>query len=475
MIEAAYEGWRTDVLAAKTSLMAAATNQDVTALNIRARADRVAAGQVEADGVALRDSSQAGVGDWIVTRRNDRRMTVCSGRDFVKIGDTWTVTGRRDDGSLIAKHQGHSGRAILPADYVRAHVELAYATTTNRAQGSTVDTAHPLITEEMTRENLYVVATRAREYTMLYVATHQIPSLDPDDRLDAVRIDPVAYAAREVLENVVTREVAELSATETIRQAQNDATNLSVLIPNYQHAHQILAAQVDTTSPQIDEPFGIDLPAWLPPVPDPASLTPREHAYLQASAELICTRIEALARHAIAERPAWTCKLGDEPAHPEERTAWAARIGILAAYREQQQITDNDPHHPTGPYIESNQADYSTYLYAFRAAAELRQASRGRAWSDIDSSVPARQPSPVGPEPCPSHGDGQAQAREARWASLSPGERRRITEVAANRKTHQARSYQEPGHGHDESVYKPTMVRPPQSQHNCGATIGWKR
>jgi hypothetical protein len=50
MIEAAYEGWRADVLAGKTSLMAAATNQDVTALNTRARADRIAAGQVEADG-----------------------------------------------------------------------------------------------------------------------------------------------------------------------------------------------------------------------------------------------------------------------------------------------------------------------------------------------------------------------------------------------------------------------------------------
>jgi len=39
MIEAAYEGWHADVLAGKTSLMAAATHQDVAALNTRARAD----------------------------------------------------------------------------------------------------------------------------------------------------------------------------------------------------------------------------------------------------------------------------------------------------------------------------------------------------------------------------------------------------------------------------------------------------
>jgi hypothetical protein len=71
----------------------------------------------------------------------------------------------------------------LPAGYVAEHVELLYATTTHRAQGGTVDTAHPLITAGMTRENLYVLASRARERTTFYVATHDLP-FDEDDRVD---------------------------------------------------------------------------------------------------------------------------------------------------------------------------------------------------------------------------------------------------------------------------------------------------
>jgi hypothetical protein len=45
-------------------------------------------------------------------------------------------------------------RVTLPADYVTAYVELLYATTAHRAQGGTVDTARPLVTDRMTRELL---------------------------------------------------------------------------------------------------------------------------------------------------------------------------------------------------------------------------------------------------------------------------------------------------------------------------------
>ena len=65
-------------------------------------------------------------------------------------------------------------------------VQLLYATTAHRAEGTTVDTAHPLITAGMTREALYVLATRARESTVFYVATHYLP-FDEDDRVRSNR------------------------------------------------------------------------------------------------------------------------------------------------------------------------------------------------------------------------------------------------------------------------------------------------
>ncbi|MFJ4191899.1 conjugal transfer protein, partial [Kitasatospora sp. NPDC089509] len=130
--------------------------RQVTALSARARDDRVAAGQVEEDGVLLRDGNRAGRGDWIVTRKNDRKLTTNRGRDFLKNGDAWEILKRHEDGSLNVRHMEHRGRLTLPAEYVAANVQLLYASTITRSQGGTVDTAHPLVTDDTTREELYV-------------------------------------------------------------------------------------------------------------------------------------------------------------------------------------------------------------------------------------------------------------------------------------------------------------------------------
>ncbi len=233
--QAAYNGWKHDMLAGKITLMAAAGGTDVTTLSARARADRVTAGQVEPDGIQLRDGNLAGRGDWIVTRRNDRRLSLFAGKDWTKNGDAWHVEHRHPDGSLTVRGMGHRGRVTLPAAYVSEHVQLLYATTAHRAQGSTVDTAHPLITVGMPREALYVLATRAREHTTLYIATHDDP-FDDDAKVNTVRRDPRQYAAREILLNIITSESTPLSATETITTAQQQAGTLATLAPKYLHA-----------------------------------------------------------------------------------------------------------------------------------------------------------------------------------------------------------------------------------------------
>ena len=265
MTEQAYAGWKADMLAGRKALMVAATNADVAALCTRARADRVAAGQVEADGVALHDGNTAGFGDWIVTRDNNRRLR--SGvRDFVKNGDAWKVLERREDGALIVEHFEHHGRVLLPPEYVGANVELLYATTAHRAQGSTVERCHALVTEEMARENFYVITTRAEDGTILYVATHELASLDMDEHVDAVPFDADAYAAREILEHVLARETAEVSATEQIRTAYAEAGSLFTLVPRYSHALDVATEThyrqvVEQVLPELAEEITTD-PAW---------------------------------------------------------------------------------------------------------------------------------------------------------------------------------------------------------------------
>jgi conjugative relaxase-like TrwC/TraI family protein len=355
MTEAAYDGWKADMLAGKVTLMAAAANAAVIELSARARADRVAAGQVDPDGVDLHDGNVAGRGDWIVTRHNDRRMSVHGGRDWVKNGDAWYVERRHADGSLTVRGMGHGGRVRLPFEYVARHVELLYATTTHRAQGATVDTAHPLITAGMTRENLYVLASRASERTTFYVATHDLP-FDEDDRVDRVRTDPRAYAAREILLDIIATEGAPPSATETIATALDEAGSLATLVPRYLHvAHQdaerrYAVAAVEALGEQGGTALVAD-PAWGAVVRrlydaesdgwDPARLlatvaAQRELGSADSLAEVLSWRIDGY----LSDTPA--PPVGNGPAYESgaaarERLADAARTVLGAQLGERAQ------------------------------------------------------------------------------------------------------------------------------------------
>ena len=81
MIDAAYTAWRADRDAGRASVLIAETREDVTALNARARADLILTGKIKPGReVALAEGTSAGVGDTIITRRNDRRLRTGTGR-----------------------------------------------------------------------------------------------------------------------------------------------------------------------------------------------------------------------------------------------------------------------------------------------------------------------------------------------------------------------------------------------------------
>jgi conjugative relaxase-like TrwC/TraI family protein len=241
MLQSAYTGWKNDVAAGKTSLMMAFANTEVTTLSNWARADRIAAGQVREAGIALGNGQTAGRGDWIVTRQNEYELKYCGGKDFVRNGSTWTVLKANRDGSLKVKSRDAKGTLTLPADYVAEHVELAYATTIHRCQGMTVDTAHPILTDQMSRDALYVAATRAAQTTTLYAVTHvEIPA-DTDRQFDRPKWDPDATAAREVAEQIVAREADNLSATETDQRLTARSGDLHELIARYRTAAEMAA------------------------------------------------------------------------------------------------------------------------------------------------------------------------------------------------------------------------------------------
>ncbi|MGQ0847081.1 MAG: MobF family relaxase [Sporichthyaceae bacterium] len=216
ILERAYDAWAADLAAGRSSLLLAADRDTVAELNSRAQRERRAVGTAEADGVPIADGATAGRGDVIVTRRNDRRMQLPDG-GHVRNGALWHVLATHPDGSVDARALPRPGEPVessneravpvvrLPADYVRDHVELGYATTVHRAQGLTVDTSHTIVDVGMARQTFYVAMTRGR------LANH---AYSPNDQRDEAN-DP---ANRSVLETVLTRDGAELSATAVLRQ-----------------------------------------------------------------------------------------------------------------------------------------------------------------------------------------------------------------------------------------------------------------
>jgi conjugative relaxase-like TrwC/TraI family protein len=396
MLTAAYRAWKADEADGKRSLMIAADLATVSDLNARARADRVAAGEVSEAGLAIAGGATAGVGDRVVTRKNDRLLT--TGRAWVKNGDQWTVTATNDDGSMTLRRAGGAGELVLPADYVAAHVELGYASTAHRAQGRTVDTAHAMVSPTTAREVLYVAATRGRESNRLYVDTGYDP--DPQTSHDGTT-EP--QTVREVLVSVLANEGADVAAHDAIRRSHEEMEGLVRLSAEYltiakeaqADRWEALLERSGLTDIELEsvrtsdahgpllvafreaEARGLDIETTFPKLAqvrtmagaaDPAAvlhgrvdrwteaagskrraadnliagLIPRARGVtnpdmLQALEErdqAMEQRARTLAETAIAKRIPWVRQLGAPPADPLRREAWMADVATVAAYRE---------------------------------------------------------------------------------------------------------------------------------------------
>jgi conjugative relaxase-like TrwC/TraI family protein len=444
MLDALYLAWKRDLDAGKASVMIAVDAETVAALNRRARADRVAAGEVAATGVSLSDGGSAGVGDEVVTRENNRLLT--TGRRFVKNGDRFVVVATHDDGSVVARRADGAGEVVLPADYVAQRVELAYATTAHRAEGRTLDTAHAFVSGSATRELLYVSATRGRESNRLYVDLAD----DPDPATS--HGEGLLSRPGDVLARILAREGAERSAHEALRRARAEAGDLATLVAEYQTIARVADEQrwdaalegcgldAGTASTIRADPAygpllatlrevaarGLDAEAALAKLvaerslddaTSPAALL--RHRLERAAAALpgsvaerrgyvaglvprasgiedpdlaralterehaMQARALALASAALERADPWVRSAGTVPAHPGRRTAWLDALGVVAAYRERWGITRERS--PLG--AEGVASSLEALGHRRRAEAALLEASRlGARSTDVEQA-----------------------------------------------------------------------------------------
>jgi hypothetical protein len=404
MLDALYGAWKGDTEAGARSLMIAGDLVTVSELNARARADRVAAGHVNKDGVPVAGGATAGVGDQVVTRHNDRRLS--TGRQWVRNGDTWTVTGIDLGGSMTVRRLEGTSQVVLPAAYAREHVELGYAMTAHRAQGRTVDTAHAMVSPTTTREVLYVMATRGREVNRLYVDTRY----DPDPETSHGQAGE-PQTAKDVLIGALRNEGADVAAHDMMRRQQDEAEGMERLADEYltlataaqaERWDTLLAGagftEAELQSVRSSEALGqltaslrraearrLDVDAALPNlvsgrafdsaggiaetvaarvdrwaeaagsrrrstddyvvglIPRARGITDPDMARaLTERDRAMQARARAVANDALESGQPWAKALGAIPDNPERRARWVREILTVAAYRDRWHITGNE-------------------------------------------------------------------------------------------------------------------------------------
>jgi hypothetical protein len=320
----AFAAWRDARARGRSVLVMAGDNATAEAFAQRARAHRVAQGEVGERGVRLA-KGVAGVGDEIVTLKNERRLIQAPG-EFVRNGEQWRVLGHHADGSLAIEKLSAPGQVTLPAAYVREHVGLAYALTVHKAQGQTVDVGIALVDERMTSQQLYVAMSRGRDENRAFVIQSQG---ELSEHAFANFTNPTPH---EVLAEVMRRDGAERSAHDVLRQNLEKTDDPDLL----RHLHA-------EANKRIDEKAGHDRAKEIARLAEKADLA-KARADLEAAHERLreVTRRRELAEQRIGESVAPPVRVDAElrAARNEEQNALRDAERSRHALYEAERSTD---------------------------------------------------------------------------------------------------------------------------------------
>ncbi|MFE6926076.1 hypothetical protein ACFVAV_34040 [Nocardia sp. NPDC057663] len=235
--EDTYQAWAADTANGSDAVMLAPTHDIVTALNVRARAHRIAhsdppTGTAIDTHVFLGDGLVASAGDTVRTRRNDPRLRL-SEHDWVRNGYTWTIREVYPDESVTVVRRVHgrdtADSVRLPGEYVREHLHLGYAATIDSAQGVTADSCHVALSGRESRQQFYVAMTRGRHTNHAYIAT----------ALDGAEGDIYTVAAHyprtavEHLHHILDRDGTRKSAHTELRDALDPARRIGPAVDIY--------------------------------------------------------------------------------------------------------------------------------------------------------------------------------------------------------------------------------------------------
>ncbi|MEU7480582.1 MobF family relaxase [Lentzea sp. NPDC042327] len=389
---AAVRGYLADLLQERETVLVAATNADAADLSRMVRDELVALGVVGEEVLAeLRDGTVCGAGDVLQARKIDRRQEAENGQMVVN-RELLTAIRTNDAGQLVARRHSDGTLVYLSPEYVDEHLTLGYAGTVHAVQGRTVDASHSIVELGMSRNGVYVEATRGRYANHLYAVTEK--EGDEHDQ------ESYSIATSDVMRQVLATDGGAISAVESYRAELESADSLRELGALWQlvardvmtdRHHDLLLAQLGSDQLQnlVDdsahdrlmttlrhaEMTGHDIERLIADalasprslrdassaaavlrgrvqkqiraaegVVAPTAWTDRVSSYAgvvsefaREVAELMDQRVEMIARAAVMAPPDWALfDIGPLPDNDdaEARQEWARKVGVVGAYRE---------------------------------------------------------------------------------------------------------------------------------------------
>jgi hypothetical protein len=230
-------------------------------LSLRIRDDLIHLGHVDgSQTVPIAEGAQASVGDLVICRVNDHRLQAGEPGRGLANGDILRIEAITSGGLVVRRllepdpATGQRRFTEQPFTY-RGYrsCDLAYAVTGHSAQGGTVHTGITLVTGNEDRQWLYAALTRGTDNNLVFVSTTRARVADPapgtrpapelerhernrqerEGYLPAQRpVPPGGADPREpiaVLADILDRDGAQLSATQTRQRNFASADHLAVL------------------------------------------------------------------------------------------------------------------------------------------------------------------------------------------------------------------------------------------------------
>ena len=440
-MDQAVKAYVASYLAGRDVILTAADWARCRELSARIRDDLIHLGLVDnTRTVPIAEGAEASIGDLIICRQNDHTLEAGEPGRALANGDILRIEAITSGGVMARRQlepdpatgqQRFTSRAFCYRGYRTS--DLAYAITGHSAQGATVHTGITLVTGSEDRHWLYPAMTRGTDTNMAFVFTTPPRPADPQPgtrpapelgRYEHIRNErdgllpgqapasgPGSPDPREpiaVLSDVLDRDGAELSASQTrqrnlanadhlailttiwtaeTRTARNDRYRdlvMAALPPGYRQelSHQarwlfrtLRAAELAGLDPaglarsaieSRDLAGARDIASVLdarirqrvhPLLPQPqgpwSSRVPQlpdpgRHAYLTEIAAMMDDRKQRIGQHTAQHPPPWAVKaLGPVPADPVARQEWQNKASSIGAYRETYGY--DHPEDPIGP------------------------------------------------------------------------------------------------------------------------------